>query len=125
MSLKETLLKSGGLRREAVDCHEWGQVTVRELTAAERDAHQSSQIAVDDAGNSRLAPRLDSARLACWGVIDPETGQQVFSDDDLPELRRQPGRILDKVSEAVLRLSGFGKSEKNSETTPTSSPSTT
>lgn len=126
-SLREQFLQSGDLRRDTVDCPEWGGVvTVRELTGPQRDQHQINQFRFDaETGKPSLSPKLDNALLACWAVIDPETGERIFSDDDLPELRKKSGRVLDRIGEKILGLSGMGGSEKNSETTPTSSPSTT
>lgn len=126
-SLREQFLQAADLRRDTVDCPEWGGVvTVRELTGPQRDQHQINQFRFDsETGKPSLSPKLDNALLVCWAVIDPDTGERIFSDDDLPELRKKSGRVLDRIGSKVLELTGMGGAEKNSETTPGSSPSTT
>ncbi len=128
MSLRDKYKEAGGLRRETITVPEWGEVMVRELTAPEYEAYQLSQLdftKLDPEGKPARDVKLGFARLACWAVIDPETGARVFDEADLEWLGGKPSRVLAPIGAKVLELTGVGGAEKNSETTPTSSPSTT
>ncbi len=123
MGLREQFLKAADLQRGTVDVPEWGgHVTVREMTGPERDAFQLEAIEADGAGGLRVVPKQDNARVVCMCVIDPDSGNALFTEDDLPAVRRKSGQVLERIAGRVLELSGLkGDSKKNSETTPPSS----
>ncbi len=123
MSLRDKYKEAGGLRRDTVTVPEWGEVCVRELTAPEYEHYQLGQLdfsKTDSEGRPARVAKLDFARLVCWVVIDPETGERVFTDADLEWLAAKPNRILEPLGTAALKLTGVGGAEKNSETTPAS-----
>jgi hypothetical protein len=41
-------------------------------------------------------------------TFDPETGEQVFDETDLPNIMSKSGAALDKITTIAMRLSGFG-----------------
>ena len=54
----------------------------------------------------------DIAQVVVWGVIDPKSGKQFFSDKDVPVLAKKSRRPLMKLYSAITDLSGED-AEKN------------
>ena len=54
----------------------------------------------------------DIAQVIVWGVIDPKSGKQLFSDEDVPALAKKSRRPLMKLYSAITDLSGED-AEKN------------
>ena len=85
-----------------------GPLTVRGLNGAEYDAFESaSTVKKPDGGEQQFV--ADRATVLRYGVIDPETGNHVFGDDDLVGLRGLPAAALLPIAKAILRLSGVGE----------------
>jgi len=69
-----------------------------------------------------------SARLVRLAVIDPDTGEQEFTDDDLPALAGRSPEVLVRLAAAISTLSALNpeneqRAEKNSGATPNGSHS--
>ena len=80
----------------------FGPVTVRALTCDEYDRFEVA-CAVKGA-DGKTSYKTDRAMLTRLSVIDPETGDQVFTDDDLPALRARPAKDMSAVASAALKL---------------------
>lgn len=108
------------LPRVVVNVPEWGgSVTVRGMTAGERDRFEMI-VAEGKRANFR-------AWLAVFTVCDA-SGQRLFEDGDVSRLTAQPAAALDRISDAAIALSRFTKAdveemEKNSEGGPSSDSS--
>lgn len=103
---RDVILAAVDLKTETVPVPEWGgDVEVRGLTGAERDAFEQS-LYVD---NKFTASNI-RARLVAFCVCD-EKGERVFSDKDAEALGRKSGLALDRVYDVAQRLSGIGKKE--------------
>ena len=122
MNLKETILAAVDLPSEKVDVPEWGvNVTVRTLTAAERDKFEEA-VATQKLGNTR-------ARLVGLCMVDDD-GKRIFSDSEVTQLGGKSSLVLDRLFEIASRLNGFTAAdaeelEKNSESAPAVSLSST
>lgn len=116
---RDQILAADDLKRETIEVPEWGgEVIVRSLTGAERDAFEDS--VVKQRGKSReLNLRNARARLVSLSLID-EAGNKLFTDKDVDLLGRKSAAGLDRVFAAAQRLSGLTEQDldelaKNSE----------
>lgn len=109
---------------ERVPVPEWqpdGEVLVKTMTGAERDAFEQEVVAAGD--------RLDNirARIAAHTCVD-EQGKRLFSPDDIQALGRTSCVALDRVFDAARRLNKLSKQdveelEKNSARDPSAASS--
>jgi hypothetical protein len=111
-SLSRTaILSKTELATEVVDVPEWGgQVVVRELTGAERDAWEGAfldpetrDVKTDYMVNAR-------ARLVALAVVD-EDGERVFHDEDVEKIGKLSGAALDRIFSVASRMSGLSRSD--------------
>jgi hypothetical protein len=105
VSLRDRILAVDDTQREIVKIDEWGvEVEVRGMSGAARAA--ISQDAANNNGNIDMRRMMPEIIVQC--VYDPETGEQVFADDDREVVMGKSGAALDKIVAAAMRLSGFG-----------------
>jgi len=119
---KAQILAASDLPHEDVPVPEWGgEVRVKAMTGAERDAfEQSNREALDQAGGKNL-PNL-RARLAALVIVDADNNS-VFTLADVEALGKKNAAALDRVYDVAVRLSGMGAkaaadAEKNSSPGP-------
>ena len=116
MGLREDILKTPDLASADVTVAKWGGRTVRlvELTAAQRMAYQE---ATERFAKERPGPTayLDGlVLLVAWSAFDPETGERLFRDEDVEELKK---RSLSVVRDLGMRALTLGKGTEAPETT--------
>lgn len=105
---KEEFLKKRPSRFEDVEIPEWdARVRVRELTSAARDKWEQSNL--EDKGKGQMKLRLQNARarLVALAVIDPESGELIFSDEDVLAIGGQSAAVIDRIYDVAARLSGI------------------
>ena len=106
MLSKDDILKCKVLEQEVVPVPEWGgEVTVREMTGAERDAWECAihKDGVKNYDNIR-------ARLSAMSIVDDD-GNKVFTLANIKDLGELSGKALDRVFGVAKRLSGIGKKD--------------
>lgn len=116
MSIKDirsaTLGAQNKFKTEAVK-HGDIEVAVKQLSYADRTALMEK---------CTKGEKLDSLKLQIFAVIytviDPETGEKVFSEDDYETMAEQPsGGYVDTFSKAAFKVLGLsseeGETEKN------------
>lgn len=81
--------------------------TVRELSAGERWRFFELTKRTKDLAEIQ-------ATLVAMASLN-EDGTQAFTDEDVPELIKRPPRVLQPLSEEVLRLSGLAEGESKKE----------
>ena len=120
---KAAILNADDLPRERVEVPEWGgAVFVRTLTGGERDTYEASMFE-GPATDRRMKIDNIRARLVSLTVIDGE-GERLFtSDEDVVELGKKSGRVLDRLFDVAQRLSGLSAKDveelaKNSSAAP-------
>ncbi|MEU3281768.1 hypothetical protein [Streptomyces antibioticus] len=106
------ILEADDTKTEPVDIPAWGgEVLVRGLTGAERDAYEASiqQIRPKPDGTKEVVLVRDNARakLLVKCLVDEE-GNRLFKDTDAPALGKKNGAILDKLYDVAAELSGMG-----------------
>jgi len=99
MLTREQILGAVDLPRKLVQVPEWGgEVYVRTMTGAERDAWE-----VGVAESNKTGVKTIRARLAAMVIVD-EGGERLFSEKDIPDLQLKSCAALDRVFEAADRL---------------------
>ena len=103
---KTAILTANDLQTEDVEVPEWGgAVRVRSFTGRERDAFESSMVRGE--GRDRKVDLTNMrARLVGLTVID-ETGQRLFTDDEVDLLGAKSGAALDRVFAIAQKLNGL------------------
>jgi len=113
--LKETILSVQDLATQTEDVPEWGGVRVelRELTGPQRKTYFET-IKRDEKGLGNVI-EMHAAAIAL-GARDPETGELVFTLEDVPAIMEKKPDVVDRLGRIVLRLSGLGvKVEEDTE----------
>ncbi len=103
---KTAILAAQDLQTEDVEVPEWGgAVRVRSFTGRERDAFEASMVRGD--GRDRKVDLTNMrARLVGLTVID-ETGQRLFTDEEVDLLGAKSGAALDRVFAVAQKLNGL------------------
>ena len=103
---KTAILAAQDLQTEDVEVPEWGgAVRVRSFTGRERDAFESSMVR-GEGRNRKVDLTNMRARLVGLTVID-ETGQRLFTDDEVDLLGAKSGAALDRVFAVAQKLNGL------------------
>lgn len=86
---------------------EWGgEVSVKSMTAGERDDFEAAHRAIRDAGDDPL--RDLKIRLVIATVCDTG-GTRLFSEADTAALREQPAGAIDALADVAMQLAGMTK----------------
>lgn len=104
MLTREAILAADDLKTETVAVPEWGgDVLVRMMTGAQRDAFSASLVSADG------KPQMDNFRpkLVAWSVVD-ESGNLMFTADDIQALAVKSAAALDRVAAVAQRLNKMG-----------------
>ncbi len=99
---KEAILAADDLPRELVNVPEWGgDVFVRTMTGADRDAFEASLIGKEG--------RMENVRARLVSLtLCTETGDRLFDDAEVAALGKKSARALDRVFSVAQRLNGIG-----------------
>jgi hypothetical protein len=104
VSLRDKILAADDIGRELMTVPLWEvEVEVRTMTAAERSKMLNS--AMDDEGNMDLEQLYPRILIAT--VFDPETGEQVFTEDDVSALQNKSASAVETVAQKSMALSGL------------------
>ena len=103
---KSAILTANDLQTEDIEVPEWGgAVRVRSFTGRERDAFEASMVRGE--GRDRKVDLTNMrARLVGLTVID-ETGQRLFTDEEVDLLGAKSGAALDRVFAIAQKLNGL------------------
>lgn len=112
MSLREQILGAEDLPRQSVDTPEWApavpSVTVRGLTAAERDQYEQGLTERTPDGSVRPRRNLKNLRASfVVRVVVNDDGSRVFTDDDIDVLGEKSALVLDRLWDVGRALSGM------------------
>jgi len=107
---KSVILAADDLKREAVPVPEWGgDVFIRSMTGAERDAFENAQI--EGRGKDRKVNLANlRARLVAATACDGE-GKLLFSKEDAAALGGKSSAALDRCFEVAQRLSRLSRED--------------
>lgn len=112
MGLRDTILGKMDLKEEKVFVPEWGvEVIVRELTGIQRsrliDEIQKDQLQGADLNSLELY-----TTLIIQSVVDPETGEFVFTPEDKQALSEKSGSAMETIAKVALKLSALNPENK-------------
>ena len=99
---KENILAANDLPLECIAVPEWGgDVMVRTMTGADRDAFEASLIGKEG--------RMENvrARLVSLTLCDA-AGTRIFTDAEVAALGNKSARALDRVFTVAQRINGIG-----------------
>lgn len=107
---RDAILAADDREYEVVPCPEWGgEVRLRSLTGAERDAYEQSL--VQTRGKSReMNLRNARAKLVALCAVD-ESGNRLFTDADVNALGKKNAKPLDRLFDVARRLSGLSEDD--------------
>lgn len=110
MSLRDKILAAEDLERQVEEIPEWGvTVEIRGLSGTDRDAYEAKAIALKRGGTD-VELRLQNYRskLLVKCLFDPESGERIFTERDVPELGKRSGVVIDRLFDIARELSGMG-----------------
>ena len=103
---REDVLKADDNMEEYVEVPQWGgTVKVKGLTGNERDRYEASLVK-GTGRNREVTMKAARAKLVVLGTIDEE-GKQVFNSKDVAALGKKSAKALNRVANAIQRLSGL------------------
>jgi hypothetical protein len=120
---KASILASKDLKTETVDVPEWGgQVTIRTMTGADRDAFENSLFVMDGNGTRRTDMTNMRAKLVALTVVD-DSGNPMFTLQEAANLGEKSSAALQRIFAVAQALNGMGTdglaaAEKNSKPEP-------
>lgn len=103
--LRNKILASDDIETELIEVEKWGvKIEIKGMSGLHRAQFLQ--------GFSKEDGSVDYERLYPFLVIatayDPDTGEKIFSDDDVPALNQKSGKVLETLGQAALKLSGMG-----------------
>lgn len=105
---KAQILQATDIKTERVAVPEWGgEVLVREFTGTDRDAFEESMVRVESDGSRRADISNMRAKLISMCLIDEETGERMFGQDELDLLGRKSASALERVFKVCQRINGM------------------
>ena len=105
---KDQILEANDLQSESVTVPEWGgDVLVRTMTGADRDAFEASMITTLPDGTRKPNMANMRAKLVALTVVD-EAGNRVFDVTDVDRLALKSASALERVFAAAQRINGLG-----------------
>jgi hypothetical protein len=114
--VKAAAEKKQGFRTERVpvpEIEEGAELLVRELTSDEAERFGFSMMNADGKTDVRLA-KGKRVEIVQFAAID-ENGERLFGKDDQKWLSELSNDVIQRVSDAVLVLSGLAKEDKEPE----------
>jgi hypothetical protein len=105
------ILDFADLKEGTVEVPEWKTtLTIRELGLDQGLSLYSMVQSLS--GNQVVMKGQDIAQVIAWSVVNPETGERVFSDADVPALAKKNRNALMRIYTAITSLTGED-AEKN------------
>lgn len=106
MSLRDRILAAEDRPHTDVEVPEWGvTVRIRAMSGLDRDLWEAGILARRQSGGGPLANMRASLVAHC--ALDPETGERLFSEDDVAVLGSKAAKPLDRLFSVASDLSGL------------------
>ncbi|MBK8916377.1 MAG: hypothetical protein IPM64_17570 [Phycisphaerales bacterium] len=102
---RAAILAAQDLKTEEIPVPEWGEgatITIRELTAGQRDECGNAFAEFKDAGQVAQAKAFRD-RLLAYTLVD-DNGDPMFALGELGLLMAKNGSVIDRIAEASLKL---------------------
>jgi hypothetical protein len=107
---RDAILKAEDLKTELVKVPEWGgDVYIRCMTGAERDAFESEAYTVKGK-NVEINRENFRARLLVRVLVDGKS-ERLFSDKDISALGAKSAKSLDRLFIVAMRINGLSRDD--------------
>lgn len=117
-SLRERILEKDDRQSELIEVPQWGEkLKVVGMSAKER-ARLLRRITDTETGEMDI--ELMYPLLIIATAHDPDSGEKVFTEDDIDALNDKSGGALEVLGSAASRLSGMAQAEVNDMGKPSS-----
>lgn len=104
MSLRDRILSANDIQGNSIQVEAWGvELEVRTITAVERS--RLVAMCTKEDGNVDMEKMYPLLIIAA--VFDPETGEKVFTADDMMLLQDKSASAIEFVAQEVMRMSGM------------------
>lgn len=104
MSLRDRIFAADDIGRESLEVPQWGvTLEIRTMTAHRRS--QMLKAAALDEGGVDLDVLYPMLVVSC--VFDPETGEAVFTNDDMAGLQEKSAAAIELVATKAMEMSGM------------------
>ena len=102
MDLREEILGMDDLKSEEITIPEWKgkKFIVREMTGEERGAMYDACME-----NGKYNHKLHPFAVTVFSLRNIETGERIFTAEDVPALAKKNGGAIESISMVALRLS--------------------
>ena len=112
MDLKEKIKNCEDVKSETFHVVEWGEdVLLKSFTAWVRTVIlDKSRMPNDELDNVKL-----NELLVINSVYDPETGEKLFTEDDLPWIRNKSGQALDSIVGRLMQINKLASGDVEEE----------
>lgn len=105
---RDSFFSLNNLRTEQIDLPEMeGSIRVRELTQKQRT---EIELMVLDGKDNKEAMRRFKVDVVIMGAVGVD-GNPLFTENDFDLLNEKSASVIDRISNAILRLSGITKDE--------------
>ena len=103
-TLREKILAIDDRPLEVVDVPEWGcKVGIRTPSIIERNRLVQSYTD----GDGRVQIETMFQWLVIGTACDPDTGELLFTEDDLDELAQRSATVMDRLADVAMRAAGI------------------
>ena len=104
MSLRDRILSSNDIKSTTVHVDSWGvDLDIRTITAVER----SRLVAMCTKEDGNVDMEKMYPMLIISACFDPQTGEKVFTSDDMLLLQDKSASAIEFVAQEVMRMSGM------------------
>lgn len=106
---REQIFKTKDIKTEVVKVPEWnGSVTVKAMTATERDEYEAT---IYNADEKTTDLRNIRAKLCVKTIVD-EKGELMFSEKDIVKLGKKSAAAIDRIYDVAARLSKISEKDQ-------------
>lgn len=104
MSLRDRILQAKDIQSNKLTVEQWGvELDIRTMTAIER----SRLVATCTKPDGTVDMEKMYPLLLIAAVYDPETGEKVFSNEDVESLQEKSAAAVEFVAQKVMEVSGM------------------
>lgn len=108
---KQDILEADDIIFEQVSVPEWGgEVVIKSLSGSQRDAFEAT-IFIGKGDDRDVNMQMLRAKLAAASIVDPETHERMFSDNEITLLGQKSARALQRVFNRAQELNGMTRED--------------
>jgi hypothetical protein len=130
----EDILNAKDLREKVIEVPEWGgSLTIRELTAGDRDWLQASMLNKLDDDEAVVIETDEGQKIKITGfqtkvvalsVVDAESKRRLFSNEQISDLAQKSGVVLSRIASECTAFNRMEEDDKDLKAAGEDSPAT-